>query len=204
MRVSLWFTFHVVSTCSIVSGPLMAQQAHRAGYQNFQQRGQQVEGILKNLVHAQIQAQPRAMATTHPVSGQTSQTLQSFADEAAMLIEDLRYEERFSAYIRGLVGDAIQIKASADILIHQSSTFSTALFSTEYAELDRLWRVLAYRIRQTPNMGGTLLRRVGTHRPTGHAKGREGGSTECGHREHSRPGPVTRRPPYRTRQTLRL
>jgi hypothetical protein len=159
MRFGLLFAATTLIVFSFATESLMAQP-HQAGYQNFQQRGQQVQGILDDLVRTQIQARPQAAAAAHPVSGQTRQTLQSFADEAEKLIEDLRYEERFSAYVRGLVGDAIQIKATADILLHRSSTFSAALFATEYAELDRLWRVLAHRIRQTPNMGGALLRRV--------------------------------------------
>ena len=160
MRYSQLFAFHTLIVYLVSVGPLMAQRTHQAGYQNFQERGQQVQGILDELVHSQLRAQPQAQATKHAVSSQTGQTLQSFSDEADKLIGDLRYEERFSAYVRGLVADAIQVKASADILLHRSSASTTALFAAEYAELDRLWRLLAYRIRQTPNMGGALLRRV--------------------------------------------
>ena len=115
---------------------------------------------LDNLVNSQIQLQPQTPAASKTASREARQTLDSFSEEAGKLIDDLRYEERFSSYVRSLLGDAVRIKAAADILISRSATISATQFASEYAELDRQWRVQAYRIRQTPNMSGVLLRRV--------------------------------------------
>ncbi len=171
MRVASLFALLLVTT-SFLTPPCCAQQPQQRQPQQRQpqqrqpqqrqpqQRGRLVQGILDNLVDTQIQIQPQHATGSAIAPQQAMQTLESFASEAGKLIDDLRYEERFSSYVRALLGDAVRVKAAADILVSRSRTLPAGQFSTEYAELDRGWRVLAYRIRQTPDMGGALLRRV--------------------------------------------
>ncbi len=135
--------------------------------QNADRRGQFFDGVLRNLIDTQISTQPQAKLVPVPDSRVSSQmreardTLQQFASDLQQLYAALRQEERFTPGIRSLLADALQVKATVDVLVTRSQGMSQVTqLSPEYETLDRQWRVLAHRVQQWPNLGSGLYQRV--------------------------------------------
>lgn len=167
MRLRLFLPLLAIMTAPLVSTELTAQVVRTSGEQTNVQRGQFVDGILRTLVDSR-----KALNPVQPLSpttqGRASQQVQSarrglrdFANETGQLITALRYEERYASYVKTLLGDAFTVKATADVLAQRSlSITDAAQLSSEYAELDRQWRLLSYQLQQTANVSNTVSQRV--------------------------------------------
>ena len=158
-----YISFAIVLTfvTAVIGSDCFGQVAER--------RGQFFDGVLRNLVDGQISSQPTAKLAPVPSSNVSSQmreargTLQQFANELQQLYTALRQEERFTPGIRSLLADSLQVKAAADVLVNRSQGMSQVTqLAPEYEALDRQWRVLAHRVRQWPNLGSGLYKRVDT------------------------------------------
>ncbi len=151
----------------LTSFPLLcvAQVTHVSN-QTFQQRDQYVNGVLKTLVNSQSSfgSQPLPAVPQDQVSAQMLETrryLAAFAKESQSLIDELRFEERYSTYVRGLLGDAVNVKATADTLVTRSQGIADLRqLAEEYKSLDQQWRLLAYQLEQTPNLSNNVRQRV--------------------------------------------
>ena len=150
-----------VAPLSVTRGQVVRSQ------QTNTQRGQFIDGILRTLVDSRkaapspqpLTAVPSASASQSVVTARRS--LQDFANEAGQLITALRYEERYSPYVRSLLGDAFTVKATADVLAQRSqSMVDVSQLASEYAELDRQWRLLGHQLQQTANLSNTVTDRV--------------------------------------------
>lgn len=154
--ISLFLTLLVVSSGS-------AQVARVASDQS---RGKFYDGISKGLVNS-LNSWQQQYPNQTPQANQSPQiqtarrSIQSIADEAGQLITALRYEERYSQHARGLLGEALRVKAMADVLLTRSSSVATIeQLSSEYAAIDQQWHLLSHQIQQTQNLSNTVMERV--------------------------------------------
>lgn len=141
-------------------------QVTQVSNQSLQQRSQYVNGVLKTLVNSRINFgnQPLPAVPAEQISPQMQETgryLRAFANESQQLINELRFEERYSTYVRALLGDALNVKATVDTLITRSQGISDIRqLAEEYKTLDQQWRLLAYRLENTPNLSNNVRERV--------------------------------------------
>lgn len=131
------------------------------------ERGNGYDGVLQNLVDSQLNFNTRA-----PLPGSASgagsaelqqarQLIAAFANDAARLISALTIEQRYSENVRMLLGDVLQLKANADVLVRRSQVMtSLQQFADEYAAIDRQWRPLANQLKQLPNVGTRVTEEV--------------------------------------------
>ncbi len=144
---------------------LWAQVTTASNDQPFQ-RSQYVDGVLKTLTQSNSnfydqRPLPPVAGATSPEVRAAQQALQSVADESGQLITALRYEARYSAHVRSLLGDALQVKSMADVLLARSSNMSSInQLANESQELDRQWRMLSHQLKQAPSISKTVLQRV--------------------------------------------
>jgi hypothetical protein len=127
-----------------------------------QQRAQFVEGVLRTLVDSRlnlddaVSLQSVPPASLSPEMRDARRVLEQFAGEAAKLIASLRRDERFSPGVRMLLGEALRIKANADVLVRRSQGMTkVAQLSKDFAELDSQWRLFAHQITQSPDLSQT-------------------------------------------------
>lgn len=132
------------------------------------QRGQMVQGLLRDLIDSQLnfqqpqQLQPVPASEIAPQMRQVRQLLTQYASEAEQLITALRYEERYLPVLRTALSDALGVKATADVLVQRIRYYGqTSQMASEYSELDRQWRVLSHQLKQTTNISTAVLQRVG-------------------------------------------
>ena len=125
-----------------------------------------IDGVLKTL-RSQInfgQTQPLTPVPQANLSQQQQQAQRSvrdFANEAGQLITALRQEERYSTYISSLLGDALRVKATADVLASRSLGIrDVTQLASEYSQLDQQWRLLSHQLSQTANLSATVRQRV--------------------------------------------
>lgn len=89
-------------------------------------------------------------------------SLQSFSGELDGLITQLQQEERYSPAIRPLLGDAVRIKSSAEIMLINTPRFnSLTLLAQSFEAVDQQWRVLAHRLRHVQNLSSACRASVG-------------------------------------------
>ena len=147
----------------ILAQPSLAQITRVASDQS---RGKFYDGILRTLVDSQSNWQqqnvePKARGAQSQLVGPARNKLTSFANEAGELITALRYEERYSLHARGLLGEAIRVKAVADVLLGRITGYITdEQLKSEFSELDRQWHLLSHQIQQTADLSDTVMRRV--------------------------------------------
>lgn len=148
-----------------LSAPATAQVT-RVSNLSLQERGQYVDGVLKTLIQSQnsfgtqqLPAVPKEQVS--PQMQEAVRYIRAFANETQQLINELRYEERFSSYVRALLGDALSVKAKAEVLVNRSQGLNDVrALATEYGELDQQWRTLAYHLENTPNLNNNVRERV--------------------------------------------
>ena len=160
--------FRYSTTLLLTSLTIFATSANAqvARVASDQSRGKFYDGILRSLVDSQ--SNWRQQGTDQPAGRNQSQLqtqargqLQAFASEAGELITALRYEEQYSLHARGLLGEAIRVKAVADVLLGRTAAFITdEQLKAEFSELDRQWHLLSHQIQQTADLSNTVMRRV--------------------------------------------
>jgi len=165
MLISLC-AFAILTILVSLSPSLAVAQVTRVSNQTLQQRGQYVDGVLKTLVDSQrnFGRQPLPAVPQDQISPQVQETaryLKAFAAESQQLITELRFEERYSTYVRALLGDALNVKATAEMLVTRSQGISDPRqLAEEYKALDQQWRLLAYHLENTPNLSNNVRERV--------------------------------------------
>ncbi len=162
-RLIVWSAMFTLA-CSVHG----VAQVRTASTQSQTQRGQFVDGLLRNLVdstqldfNSRTPLAPVPPANATPEMRQAQQRVKAFADGASQLITALRYEERYSPNVRGMLGDALNVKATADVLTQRVLGISDPKqLSNEYAALGQAWRLLSHRLRQEPNISSQVLQWV--------------------------------------------
>ncbi|MEM7311579.1 MAG: hypothetical protein AAF497_00365, partial [Planctomycetota bacterium] len=135
---------------------------------NTQQQGQVFGGILRTLTDTArdfsntLPTTPRADRQANPQQvAQAQRSITQFANEAGQLIPALRYEEQYSPMIGRLLGDALRVKATADVLQQRSQSITDMpTLGREYEELDRQWRLLSHQLTQSVNLNAVVKQRV--------------------------------------------
>jgi hypothetical protein len=163
MRSSAKINCLVVILLSLVSAPLMAQVRTAS---NPPQGGKFFDGLYKELRNSYLLnnsplEQVPAASAQRTQNPELVKSLQGFANSAAKLVNALRFEERYSPNIRVLLADAIDVQARAYSLAQNADRYPNAeSLANEFAQLDRNWRLLAYQIQQTRNIGSNVTNQV--------------------------------------------
>ena len=133
---------------------------------SHQQQGKFVDGLVQNLTDSFNFNQQTPLNTERaanlPELEKARQLISRFAQDTQRLIQELRVDERYSpTTIRPLLADAIQVRAASDVLARRSP-YMTAMsqFTHEYEAIDREWRLLAHRLRQTSNIRPQVIQEV--------------------------------------------
>jgi hypothetical protein len=138
-----------------------------AQVQRVSHEGQFFDDIVKGLVDqnlnfnsgGQLDVNRTAAASTE--LRQAQQGIANFAADAGRLISALRVEERYSTHVRPMIGDALRVKADADVLTQRARMMSSIRqFTDEYSNIDQQWRVLSNQLKQIPNVGTRVVQEV--------------------------------------------
>jgi hypothetical protein len=170
-RITIWTTSKQatrIAIASVMLGICMSATA-QAQVRPVSHTGQShlFDDIVKGLVDQNLNfnsSRPLDQ-NRNPVAGpelqQAQQAITRFANDAGLLISALRIEERYSPNVRGLIGDALRVKADADVLVQRAAYMTTIRqFTDEYANIDQQWRVLSNQLKQIPNVGSRVVQEV--------------------------------------------
>ncbi|MCA9264376.1 MAG: hypothetical protein KDA60_11030 [Planctomycetales bacterium] len=149
--------------------PLSNLRAQTTRQVQPEQRRVLVDNLLRNLIDSRNNLGSTAPLVNVPssrVTGdvqQARQLIKSFRDEIRRLAAALQVEANYSHEARILLGDALPIVASADVLDQRAARMSTVQqIAAEHPDLDSRWRVFSHRTRQTPYLGTSVTRHVDT------------------------------------------
>ena len=129
-------------------------------------RGQFVDGLVRDLIDSQINfhatpLEPIPSGNANVEMQRARQQLQQFSELSNRIVSALRLEERYSPSVRPLLAEMLRIKAYADALIRKTQTSTDARqLITDYAELDRTWRLAAHQLQQMSGLGAGVQQTV--------------------------------------------
>lgn len=152
--------YRLFVTC--LSGWLLCAATVTAQDDRRDQRRELVEGLLRTLVESQLKVRPQPPATGRPPAPDprlrdVHATLGKFSEELGQVIQELRQEAQLSPGLRPVLGDVLQVKAACDVILQRASFYNEQQLAVEFQRLDRDWRVVSHRLRQTPNLDRHFL-----------------------------------------------
>lgn len=151
----------LLALCSLclfagIAPNVFAQQQNRS--QNFDRIFQ---GLLDSPMNSQQGLTPVPQAEASAQMRSARQGLQRFSDGIQQLYTALRQEEWYSAAIRPLLADALQIRASVEVLNNKSlSMRDVAQLRPEYEIVDQQWHTFAHRVENWPNLADGVYQQV--------------------------------------------
>jgi uncharacterized phage infection (PIP) family protein YhgE len=125
-----------------------------------------VDGLMRTLVDSQLNfdrriSDPPSAIAASPASADLRRVVDSFTSEAGRLTSGLQNETRFDPNIRSLLGDAVRLRATLDVMNQRlSSGGDAALLQRDYESLDQQWRTLSHFIKQLPSTSSAVQRTV--------------------------------------------
>lgn len=149
-----------------MGGVIVAVSPSRVAAQVNTQRESIVDQLLRSLIESELEKRQNARAATRipdpaptslsggaPDVRQTQQILADVAQEANRLTNTLNAEQNRNPAIRPLMNDVLQARARATVLAQQSSrNVDPQQLQIDLKELDRTWRLIAYRLGRIPNL----------------------------------------------------
>ncbi|MCA9187274.1 MAG: hypothetical protein R3E01_32620 [Pirellulaceae bacterium] len=133
-------------------------------------RRELVDGILQTLVDAEIQSIPDRLpgdrsvvqpAQLSPEMREARAAISELSADTTRLINSLYGEQSYSQQVRPLLGDALRVKASTEVMLQLSEYYTMPVeLIMDFEALDRQWRLLSQRIRQIPTLSSGVLQAV--------------------------------------------
>ncbi len=126
-----------------------------------------LDGMVRSLIESRVPNPPRTAAADRrvPVAATDAQirevraNLAGLAQELSQLVGTLYQDVNRTPGLRSLMGEALQVNATATLLSRQSAAQENLTWiAEEYRALDQAYRLLAFRLRELRNLSPTATR----------------------------------------------
>ncbi len=149
--------------------------------QDRSQRREMIQDLLKGLLESQLNKgddhqqpgrpdyrpnRPQRPAPNTPASPEMKRvrsSLMKWNQSAAELVNELRHHEHEAVQLKPLLADALQFQASVNSLYYVAMQVPSVEYLTnDFIALDRQWRILSLRLKQTPGVPRQCLGMIST------------------------------------------